>query len=61
MDMCMVDITELPDVRPGDVATVFGAGEDGGPTVTELAELAGTIPYELLCGISLRVPRVYLE
>ena len=61
MDMCMVDITDLPDVKPGDVATVFGSGENGGPTVTELAALAGTIPYELLCGISLRVPRIYLE
>ena len=61
MDMCMVDITDLPDVRPGDEATVFGDGKDGGPTAAELAELAGTIPYELLCGISLRVPRLYVD
>jgi alanine racemase len=58
MDMCMVDVTDLPEVRPGDVAVIFGTGEDGGPTVTELAELAGTIPYELLCDVSLRVPRI---
>ena len=61
MDMCMLDVTDLPRVRPGDVATIFGRGEDGAPTVSELAEKAGTIPYELLCGISLRVPRIYLE
>ena len=33
----------------------------GAPTVAELAALAGTIPYELLCGVSLRVPRIYTE
>ena len=58
MDMCMVDVTDLPEARPGDVAVIFGTGADGGPTVTELAELAGTIPYELLCDVSLRVPRI---
>jgi len=61
MDMCMVDITDLPQVKVGDVATVFGRGDRGDATVTELAALAGTIPYELLCGISLRVPRLYVD
>ena len=61
MDMCMLDVTDVPGVRPGDVATVFGRGTDGAPTVDELAEKAGTIPYELLCGVSPRVPRVYLD
>lgn len=61
MDMCMVEVTDLPGVRPGDVATIFGRGTDGAPTVSELAALAGTIPYELLCGISLRVPRICLD
>ena len=57
MDMCMLDVTDLPEVKVGDVATVFG---QGGPSAEELAEKAGTIPYELTCGISLRVPRIYL-
>ena len=35
--------------------------EKAGDTVAELAALAGTIPYELLCGVSLRVPRIYTE
>ena len=60
MDMCMLDVTDLPEVKVGDVATVFGDGCGGGPTAEELAEKAGTIPYELTCGISLRVPRIYL-
>ena len=61
MDMCMLDVTDIPDAAVGDVVTVFGCGDDGAPTVAELAALAGTIPYELLCGVSLRVPRIYTE
>lgn len=60
MDMCMLDVTDLPEVRVGDVATIFGSGADGGPTAAELADRAGTIPYELLCAVSPRVPRIYL-
>ena len=61
MDMCMLDVTDIPDAAVGDVVTVFGCGDDDAPTVAELAALAGTIPYELLCGVSLRVPRIYTE
>ena len=56
MDMCMLDVTEVPDAAVGDEVTVFGTD----PSVSELAGLAGTIPYELLCAVSPRVPRVYL-
>ena len=55
MDMCMVDVSDMPEVRAGDIVTVFGDE----PEATELAALAGTISYELLCAISPRVPRVY--
>ena len=57
MDMCMVDLTDLPNVRTGDEVVVFGEGNP----VEPMAELAGTITYELLCALSRRVPRVYLE
>ena len=57
MDMCMVDVSDMPEVRAGDIVTVFGDE----PEATELAALAGTISYELLCAISPRVPRVYIE
>ncbi|MGN1001229.1 MAG: alanine racemase [Oscillospiraceae bacterium] len=59
MDMCMVDITDLPQCRVGDVATVIGA--DGGERILadELAEKLGTIHYEITCGLSVRVPRLY--
>ena len=54
MDMCMVDVTGL-EVRPGDEAEVFGESLP----VEELAGLAGTIQYELLCAVSPRVRRTY--
>ncbi|MCI8423999.1 MAG: alanine racemase [Lawsonibacter sp.] len=56
MDMCMVDVTDIPGVQAGDTATVYGPG-----LTQRAAELDGTIVYELLCQISPRVPRVYLE
>ena len=61
MDMCMVDVSALPDVRPGEVATIFGRDGDAEISVDELAEKAGTISYELLCAVSPRVPRIYFE
>ena len=57
MDMCMVDVTDLPQVRPGDVAIIYG--QDG--LLDEDAAIAGTIPYELLCDVGRRVPHVYLD
>lgn len=60
MDMCMVDVTHIPDVQPGDVATVFGRDGDEFISVDEMADRVGTISYELLCAVSPRVPRIYL-
>lgn len=60
MDMCMIDVTELPDVGVGDIATVFGHDGNEEISVDELAEKAGTISYEMVCAISQRVPRVYI-
>lgn len=57
MDMAMIDLTELPGVQVGDEVEVFGRRA----SVDDLAALAGTIPYELTCAVSKRVPRVYLE
>lgn len=57
MDMCMVDLTKLPNVQTGDCVEVFGERN----SIDEMAKMAGTITYELLCAVSKRVPRVYLE
>lgn len=56
MDMTMLDITEI-DAKEGDEVIVFGAGL----SIEEVAEAAGTIPYEILTGISSRVKRVYFQ
>lgn len=55
MDMCMVDLTELPEVDVGSEVELFGAVS----SIYSLSEAAQTIPYELLCSVSKRVPRVY--
>ena len=55
MDMCMVDLTELPEANIDSLVEVFG---EHAP-LEALSEAAGTIPYELLCSVSKRVPRVY--
>ncbi len=61
MDMCMVDVTAVLGVAVGDVATLLG--RDGAEEVTadELAALGDTISWEILAGISARVPRLYLR
>jgi alanine racemase len=56
MDMCMVDISEFPDISLEDTAIAFG----GKIQLYELAKLAETIPYELMTNISERVKRVYV-
>ena len=57
MDMCMVDLTALPDVHVGDEVEIFGERQ----SVDTLAGLLDMIPYELTCSVSKRVPREYLE
>lgn len=61
MDMCMVDVTGCPDLAPGEVATIFGRDGEAEISAAELAEKAGTIPYEILCAVSPRVPRICSE
>ena len=61
MDMCMVDITHIPTCTVGDVATIFGRDGDAFIPVEEQAEKAGTISYELVCAVSRRVPRIYVD
>lgn len=61
MDQMMVDVTDIPDVKVGDVATIFGSDGDEFISADEVAAHAGTIGYEIVCGISRRVPRVYVE
>lgn len=57
MDLCMVDVTDLPDVKPGDAAEIYGPHVP----LEETAEMANTIQHELLCAVGKRVPRIYLD
>ena len=56
MDMCMLDVTGL-DVKVGDTVTIFG--ED--PTIVELADILGTIPYEILTSVPRRIERIIVK
>ena len=56
MDMCMLDVTGL-DVKVGDTVTIFG--ED--PTISELASILGTIPYEILTSVPRRIERIIVK
>ena len=59
MDMTMVDVTHLSDVRVGDEAVLIGRQGADEITADEVAGLTGTISYEVLCRIGPRVPRSY--
>jgi alanine racemase len=61
MDMCMVDVTAVPEVQVGDVATLIGRDGEERVDADELATLADTISWEILAGLTARVPRLYLR
>lgn len=61
MDQTMVDVTEIENVAVGDEVTILGRDGDEVITAKELADKAGTISYEILCGITKRVPRIYRD
>lgn len=60
MDMTMVDVTDVPCAH-GDVATLLGRAGDDQLDVNVIGEEVGLLSYELLVGLKLRVPRIYLE
>ncbi len=60
MDLTLVDVTDIPGVELGDEVIVLGKTEHCEITAWEHAELGHTIPYEVLCNIGARVPRVFL-
>jgi alanine racemase len=60
MDYCMFDVTAVDDIQVGDEVILFGRPEDQ-VTADELAEIIGTINYEVVCLLNSRVPRVYVN
>lgn len=61
MDQFMVDITDIPDVKVEDMATIIGNDRDQFISVDELGELSGRFPYEFVCDLGKRIPRVYIK
>jgi alanine racemase len=61
MDQIMVDVTEIPEAVVGDEAVLLGAEGEDAITAEDLARLTSTIPYEVLCNISARVPRLPID
>lgn len=59
MDMTMVDVTDIPNVKIGDEAVLIGRQGEQEITADDLARWAETVPYEVLCAIGPRVARVY--
>ena len=59
MDMVMIDVTDIPGIGTGDEVVLIGRQGQDEITAVDLAEWTGTIPYEILCSIGPRVPRLY--
>lgn len=59
MDMTMVDVTDLPDIKPGDPVVLLGHQGSAAITATDIAGMLDTISYEVLCSIGPRVSRLY--
>lgn len=61
MDLTIMDVTDVPGVRSGDAVTLIGADAGLSVPAEDIARTAGTLSYEITCGVSARVPRVYKE
>ncbi len=61
MDLTIVDVTDVPGIEIGDEAVLIGAQDQQSITAYDHADIAGTIPYEILCNIGARVPRIMVD
>jgi alanine racemase len=61
MDLTLLDVTDVPGVDIGDEIILLGQSDHCSITALEIAELVGTVPYEVLCSIGKRVPRIYVD
>lgn len=60
MDLSAVDVTAVPDVRMGDVVTIYGSDGHASQQVSDVAKVLGTVTSDLCCALGSRVPRIYL-
>jgi alanine racemase len=61
MDQCMVDVTDVPDVKLGDEVVLMGSQGDLTILADEIGEKTGTINYEIVCAFGQRLPKVYVK
>ena len=61
MDLTTIDVTACGEIHPGDAATLLGRDGDLAIDAQQIAKIAGTISYSVLCGISARVKRVFVD
>jgi alanine racemase len=61
MDLTLLDVTDIPGVDVGDEVTLIGQSEHCSISALETAQELGTVPYEVLCSIGKRVPRIYVD
>ena len=61
MDQFMVDVTDIPDVKQGDIVTLIGKDGEDMITVEEVANMAGSFNYEFICNVGKRIPRLYYK
>ena len=61
MDQCFVDVTNIKDVSVGDEVVLYGRQGQETISIESVAEQLNTVPYEVTCNISKRVPRIYIN
>ncbi len=61
MDQCMIDVTDIENIKTGDEVIILGGEGDLKFNADDMAEALGTINYEILCRIKSRIPRVYIK
>lgn len=61
MDLTLLDVTDIPGTDVGDEVILIGEEGDSSITAVEIAQLLDTVPYEVLCSIGKRVPRIYVD
>lgn len=61
MDQFMVDVTDIPEAKEGDLVTLIGRDGKEEITMEELGDISGRFNYELACDLGSRIPRVYMN
>ena len=61
MDQCMIDVTDVPDVKLGDEVIIIGSDGKNSITVDDIAKATNTIKYEIMCALGQRLPKKFIK